>query len=428
MVNTVSYTQEHINAAVTIQSYWKGYKVRQNTILPKHFTPRCSQSLCAFIDENIPRDSIVLTLARLVNNFYPLRLKAFLYPPYSIPFISSDIDCKLEKRAPRLACRIDLERAGKTSRTVHLIFLDRFIGQGYYKSVYSSFTLHINFKTKQIQWAPSILTRSTSPESEYAALANVIKGINAEREVYGSNPPFNWPMVKKVSRISNYFSLETTREYFPHVLDIYISQTNRKLPLYRKLNLFIQIIDTLREWHRKGWVHNDVKMDNIFIREDGTPYLGDCDLAEKIQYKRDFRRSSYDYWSTARSYGYITPECDIYALITATTYMVFGNPFFPYLKNPFQLMNAKNQKALFAESAKEQDSKYLSIARRELFKLFMSTFEKGLLLNAWLQANPQEAEKLNWHDPEILQEIERRTISLDQLKEHIIRIQGLITP
>lgn len=41
------------------------------------------------------------------------------------------------------------------------------------------------------------------------------------------------------------------------------------------LSIFLPVLDGLEELHKKGFIHRDIKPDNIFVREDGTPVLID---------------------------------------------------------------------------------------------------------------------------------------------------------
>lgn len=41
------------------------------------------------------------------------------------------------------------------------------------------------------------------------------------------------------------------------------------------LSIFLPVLDGLEELHKKGFIHRDIKPDNMFIREDGSPVLID---------------------------------------------------------------------------------------------------------------------------------------------------------
>ncbi len=411
MTNPVFLQRSSSHPPLLTQKFKNGYKARMTLDCP-------ARLMC-----------VIHSTYKVIKRFYRSNQLRTSYPSNTVPlYVQSGTKSKyIKKTAVRLPFRIDLLRSANTVCRVQLIFESQLLGSGFYKSVYPAFSLHVNFKTNEFIGGLSVLTKSIRPKNESCVLDYVMRGVKIEKRIYGSVKPFYWPNIKTISRIGNHLLLETTREYFPDVLDIYLTGRGKDLPLDKKIDFFIQVLDTLRHWHRRGWTHNDVKMDNIFLRYDGSVYLGDCDLAEKIQYNKNMKHKYYSRWSTARSYGYISPESDLYAVIASMMHMIFGNTFFPYLDKPMELMHPKNQAILFENAAKESDSEHLLYARREIFKLFISMFEKGLHLNHWLKNNPEEAEKLNRHDPEIFVEIEKRTISCLELRGHLTRIQRYVS-
>ena len=50
----------------------------------------------------------------------------------------------------------------------------------------------------------------------------------------------------------------------------------------RAFAIFAQIVDAVAHLHSHGFVHNDIKTDNILMTEDGVPKLCDFGLACKI--------------------------------------------------------------------------------------------------------------------------------------------------
>ncbi|MTV47257.1 protein kinase domain-containing protein, partial [Streptococcus pneumoniae] len=50
----------------------------------------------------------------------------------------------------------------------------------------------------------------------------------------------------------------------------------------RAFAIFAQIVDAVAHLHNHGFVHNDIKADNILMSEDGVPKLCDFGLACKI--------------------------------------------------------------------------------------------------------------------------------------------------
>ena len=50
----------------------------------------------------------------------------------------------------------------------------------------------------------------------------------------------------------------------------------------RAFAIFAQIVDAVAHMHRHGFVHNDIKADNILVSKDGVPKLSDFGLSCKI--------------------------------------------------------------------------------------------------------------------------------------------------
>ena len=53
-----------------------------------------------------------------------------------------------------------------------------------------------------------------------------------------------------------------------------------KVSLRRKLGLIIDILKGLRRFHQKGYIHKDIKWDNIFVDKGQIGILGDCGISK----------------------------------------------------------------------------------------------------------------------------------------------------
>jgi serine/threonine protein kinase len=95
-----------------------------------------------------------------------------------------------------------------------------------------------------------------------------------------------------------------------------------------RLNLLLGIAQGLREVHRAGYVHLDVKPDNVLIRHDGVPVLIDFGISRRLsgtpeRGAKDIRMGSPYYMSPEQARGEIVDQrADIYSF-GALWYTVF---------------------------------------------------------------------------------------------------------
>ena len=57
---------------------------------------------------------------------------------------------------------------------------------------------------------------------------------------------------------------------------------NNRLDELEARVLFKQVVKVFAEMHKLGFVHRDVKLDNIFLRADGSVRVGDFGSARKV--------------------------------------------------------------------------------------------------------------------------------------------------
>lgn len=61
------------------------------------------------------------------------------------------------------------------------------------------------------------------------------------------------------------------------------SQATDEIPAHEILDIFRQLFDALDYAHNEDAVHRDIRPENIFFREDGTPVLADFQVAELVR-------------------------------------------------------------------------------------------------------------------------------------------------
>ena len=109
---------------------------------------------------------------------------------------------------------------------------------------------------------------------------------------------------------------------------------NRVIPPPEALHIMLQVADALFYAHGKGYIHRDIKPDNIMFRQDRTPVILDFGIARAVDSKTKLTR-------TGMSVGtpqYMSPEqcnaealdgrSDIYSLGVVLFEMLTGKP--PY--------------------------------------------------------------------------------------------------
>jgi len=97
------------------------------------------------------------------------------------------------------------------------------------------------------------------------------------------------------------------------------------------------VVEAVRELHKKGIVHRDVKPDNIFVGDDGHLVLGDCGLAIKLQNQERLTLTfenvgTRDYqppWTYGTRVENVKPNFDVFGLAKLLWAMISGRPRFP---------------------------------------------------------------------------------------------------
>jgi len=122
-------------------------------------------------------------------------------------------------------------------------------------------------------------------------------------------------------------------EFFPESLKRRIQERSRLAP-DEALAIANQVASALFYAHRKGFVHRDVKPDNIMFRPDGTPVVLDFGIARVLESTTQLTRSGM----TLGTPRYMSPEqlnakradgrSDIYSLGVVLYEMLSGAPPF----------------------------------------------------------------------------------------------------
>lgn len=142
----------------------------------------------------------------------------------------------------------------------------------------------------------------------------------------------------------------------PHIIMEFFPGGNLKLRLMRKQSIvkekarsiIIQAASGLAHMHDKGWVHRDVKPDNILVNSAGEVRIIDFALAQRIQRSEGWFRWLRRKRQTAGTRSYMSPEqilnralderADIYSFGATVFEVLTGRPPFRGL-TPNDLLN-----------------------------------------------------------------------------------------
>lgn len=138
-----------------------------------------------------------------------------------------------------------------------------------------------------------------------------------------------------VVRIRNFFKENGTAylvmDYYEGItLAEYLLQKGGKLPEKTAIDIMLPILDGLREIHQRGFLHRDIKPQNIYLSVEGRPILLDLGAARTAMGERNRSLSvvltpgfaPYEQYHRRGEQG---PWTDIYACGATLYYMVTGS-------------------------------------------------------------------------------------------------------
>jgi len=102
---------------------------------------------------------------------------------------------------------------------------------------------------------------------------------------------------------------------------------NAPLSQHSLLSIIYPVLDGLEAVHKTGFLHRDVKPDNIYVRADGTPVLLDFGAARRVTANRDMTNivsPGFAPFEQYHSHGNQGPWTDIYSLGAVMYWMTTG--------------------------------------------------------------------------------------------------------
>lgn len=139
-----------------------------------------------------------------------------------------------------------------------------------------------------------------------------------------------------VVRVFNFFEANSTAYfvmayYEGYSLSEYVRQQGGKLSADHAVQLMLPVLDGLREVHSKGFLHRDVKPQNIYLASNGRPILLDFGAARMAMSARSRSLSvvltpgfaPYEQYTSRGKQG---PWTDIYAAAATLYFLITGKP------------------------------------------------------------------------------------------------------
>lgn len=97
----------------------------------------------------------------------------------------------------------------------------------------------------------------------------------------------------------------------------------------RTIDIFLKIADGLRAMHEKGFLHTDIKPNNVLLAFDGTIRIIDFGQCCKIGFQKERIQGTPDYIAPEQvDREHLTPQTDVYNL-GATLYWAITGKAFP---------------------------------------------------------------------------------------------------
>src|SRR5688572_12664282 len=118
--------------------------------------------------------------------------------------------------------------------------------------------------------------------------------------------------------VMEYESGQALKRWVPH---------NAPLSRESVLGIVLPLLDGLEQVHKAGFLHRDIKPDNIFVRADNTPVLLDFGSARRVSSNKDLTNivsPGFAPFEQYHSQGHQGPWTDIYSIGAVAYWMVTG--------------------------------------------------------------------------------------------------------
>ncbi len=210
--------------------------------------------------------------------------------------------------------------------------IGRVLGQGGFGITYLAWDLTLNLKLAIKEYMPQQLATRTGPEHK----VTVYKAALSEEFSYGLAKFLE--EARTLARFNEHPNIVTVRDYFEAnntaylimnyhqgiTLQTYLQRQGGKIACARSVELFMPVLDALKEVHAAGILHRDISPDNILICEKGRVILIDFGAARQAvtEHSRSMSvimKAGFSPPEQYQSRGKQGPYSDIYA-VAATMY------------------------------------------------------------------------------------------------------------
>jgi len=210
--------------------------------------------------------------------------------------------------------------------------LGRVLGQGGFGITYLAWDKVLNIKLAIKEYLPQQLVTRTAGQST----VTVYKSSLAEEFRFGLNKFLE--EARTLARFNEHPNIVTVREYFEAnntaylvmnyhegvTLQGYLESKGGKIPIAHALEIFMPVLDALKEVHAAGILHRDISPDNLLINTEGRVILIDFGAARQAMSEKSkslsvIMKAGYSPPEQYQSRGKQGPWTDIYA-VAATIY------------------------------------------------------------------------------------------------------------
>jgi len=212
--------------------------------------------------------------------------------------------------------------------------IGRALGQGGFGITYLAWDLNLNTKLAVKEYLPQELAYRTGGQSE----VSIYKKSLAENFNYGLEKFLD--EARTIARFNEHPNIVSVRDFFKAkgtaylvmnyiegiTLKEYLDSRQEPLPFEQALDIFMPVLDALKEVHAAGILHRDISPDNLLIDAKGRVALIDFGAARQAMGEKSrsisvIMKAGYSPLEQYQSKGKHGPWTDIYA-VAATFYHV----------------------------------------------------------------------------------------------------------
>lgn len=235
------------------------------------------------------------------------------------------------------------------------------LGQGGFGITYLAWDLNLNIKLAIKEYLPQELAFRTSGQTA----VSIYKRTLADYFDYGLDKFL--AEARTLARFNEHPNIVSIRDFFKAngtaylvmsfvegiTLKSYLESKNKPISFKQARDIFMPVLDALKEVHTAGILHRDISPDNLLISSEGRVVLIDFGAArqaigEKSRSMSVIMKAGYSPEEQYRSKGEQGPWTDIYA-VAATFYRAITG-----LMPPESLDRLNEDNLVFSEQVKEE--------------------------------------------------------------------------